>query len=227
MSLFAISTRPRSAGTSLCTSVRVISLLLLLGAAGCSSAPDTPAQHAQMAQAVGELRPPSELGPDFQWRQQVTAKWPNGTRGFDAVLSKEGNKLVLVGLGPMDTPGFVLTVESSGELTVENHTQQPIPFDPKFVLLDVQRAFYPWFPSPLKNGQRTVTSGDDVVTETWSNGNLDSRIFTRVTGKPAGTLVVSYSGWSPGNRAPRRAVLQNGWFGYTLTIETVDQTSLD
>jgi hypothetical protein len=112
-------------------------------------------------------------------------------------------------------------------LTVENNTQQPIPFDPKFVLLDVQRTFYPWFPSPLENGQRSVTTDDDIVTETWSNGNLDRRVFTRVTGKPAGALVVSYSGWSPGNRAPRRAVLENGWFGYTLTIETVDQTTFD
>ncbi len=227
MRLFAISTRFKSTGAGLCRSAMTISVFMVLSVAGCSSEPRTPAQHERTTPALGELRPPSELGSDFQWRQHVTAKWPNGTRGFEAVLSKEGDKLVLVGLGPMDTPGFVLTVASSGKLTVENNTQQPIPFDPKFVLLDVQRAFYPWFPSPLDNGQRTVTTDDDIVTEAWSNGNLDRRVFTRVTGNPAGALVVSYSGWLPGNRAPRRAVLRNGWFGYTLTIETVDQTSFD
>lgn len=227
MSLFAISTRPLSAPSGRLCFAAVMVGQALFGGASCSSAPGTPAQHAPMAQALGELRPPSELGSDFQWRQQVTAKWPSGTRGFDAVLSKEGDELVLVGLGPMDTPGFVLTVKPSGKLTVANHTQQPIPFDPKFVLLDVQRTFYPWFPSPLEDGQRSVTTDDEIVTESWSNGNLDRRVFTRVTGEPAGALVVSYTGWSPGNRAPRRAVLQNGWFGYTLTIETVEQTTFE
>lgn len=194
-------------------------------AVACGGARASHAESSQAAPDVGTLRSPTELGGDFQWRQQVTAQWPSGTRGFDAVLSKEGNTLLLIGLGPMDTPGFILRLNDEG-LSVENHTGKPIPFDPKFILLDVQRAFYPWFDAPLANGERSTTTEGDVVTETWSNGTLRRRTFVRVSGNPKGTLDVTYSGWSPPNRAPQRVVLRNGWFGYTLTIETVEQTDV-
>lgn len=188
----------------------------------CSPAAQTPATEGP-PQAIGTLRAPTELGADFQWRQQVTAHWPDGKRSFDAVLSKEGGTLLLVGLGPMDTPGFVLRLDAARKLTVENRTERPIPFDPKFVLLDVQRTFYPWFDAPSASGERTTTVNDESVTETWRDGTLRERVFTRVSGEPPGKLVVKYEGWMPGKRAPRRATLINDWFGYTLTIETVDQ----
>lgn len=194
--------------------------------AACSPTPQTQAD-ARAPQAIGTLRNPSELGADFQWRQQVTAHWPDGTRSFDAILSKEGGTLLLVGLGPMDTPGFVLRLDATRKLTVENRTERPIPFDPKFVLLDVQRAFYPWFRAPLVSGERTTTVDDEIIAETWRDGTLSKRVFTRVSGEPPGELVVKYEGWTAGNRAPRRATLHNAWFGYTLTIETVEQSELD
>lgn len=201
----------------------LLSLTVALNAAGClaeAPPPDNPPT------AIGVLRAPSELGADFQWRQQVTAQWPTGTRTFDAVLSKEGSTLLLVGLGPMDTPGFILRVDSAGTLTVENNTNQPMPFDAKFVLLDVQRAYYPWFGSPLDAGVRTTTLNGESVTETWREGRLRTRRFERLDGQPKGVIEVAYEGWESGNRAPRRATLKNGWHGYTLVIETLDQTNL-
>lgn len=176
---------------------------------------------------MGVLHSPSELGGDFQWRQQVTAQWPTGTRTFDAILSKEGSSLLLVGLGPMDTPGFILRVDDKGVLSVENNTGQPMPFDAKFVLLDVQRAFYPWFPAGLASGTRSVTRDGETVEETWRDGRLQKRRFVRVDGNPRGVIEVSYVGWSPSDRAPKRATLENGWHGYTLIIETLEQTNVD
>lgn len=201
------------------------SLALFLLLVGCSPIPATPPSKSAQS-AVGALRPPSQLGADFQWRQQVTAEWPSGTQTFDAVLSKEGTSLLLVGLGPMDTPGFVLRVDEAGALSVDNHTGKPIPFDPKFVLLDVQRTFYPWFARPLERGQRNVTAGGESVTEFWLNNRLLKRTFERPSAKTSGKVIVSYEGWADGHRAPRKAVLTNGWYGYTLTIETLDQSDV-
>lgn len=127
----------------------------------------------------------------------------------------------------MDTPGFVFRVDDAGKLSVENHTGQPIPFDPRFVLLDVQRAFYPWFPSPLGEGTRTATANGETIAESWHQGHLVQRSFTRVDGKPPGQVVVSYEGWHGQNRAPARVVLRNGWHDYTLEIETVEQTDVN
>jgi hypothetical protein len=149
----------------------------------CGGAQTSHADASQQAPDVGTLRSPAELGGDFQWRQQVTAEWPNGTRGFDAVLSKEGNTLLLIGLGPMDTPGFILRLNEEG-LSVENHTGNPIPFDPKFILLDVQRAFYPWFDAPFATGERSTTTEGDIVTETWSNGTLRAAWTSFTPGGP-------------------------------------------
>jgi Protein of unknown function (DUF3261) len=202
-------------------------LHLLLALASCAPQPTTAASEAQAAAAVGVLHSPAELGGDFQWRQQVTAHWPSGTRTFDAVLSKDGSDLLLVGLGPMDTPGFILRVNDKGELSVENNTGQPMPFDAKFVLLDVQRAFYPWFTTQATSGVRTTTRDEETVAETWRDGLLTERDFVRVDGKPQGVIEISYEGWTQGERAPKRITLKNGWHGYTLVIETLEQTNLD
>jgi hypothetical protein len=208
-------------------STNVPALLLLLGLAACTPEPTTPASKVQAAAAIGVLHSPAELGSDFQWRQQVTAHWPTGTRTFDAVLSKEGSNLLLMGLGPMDTPGFILRVNEMGELSVENNTGQPMPFDAKFVLLDVQRAFYPWFDTAIASGTRTTTRNGETITETWNDGHLTQREFVRVDGQPQGVIKVAYEGWSASARAPRRATLENGWHGYTLVIETLEQTSVN
>lgn len=202
-------------------------LLWSLASIGCAPEPTTPAGQARAPEAIGTLHSPLGLGRDFQWRQQVTAHWPSGTRAFDAILSKDGDTLLLVGLGPMDTPGFVFRVDGAGKLTVENHTGQPIPFDPRFVLLDVQRAFYPWFPAPLADGTRTTNADGETITETWQADHLLERTFARIDGKPPGKVVVSYEGWQSGNRAPSRVVLRSGWHGYTLEIETVEQTDIN
>lgn len=188
-------------------------------------ATQTPRQGHTVRDYPGTLRPPSELGADFQWRQQVTAHWPQGTRSFDAVLSKSDNKLVLVGLGPMDTPGFVLTLDAQAKLKFENHTGEPARFNPRYVVLDVQRAFYPWFTQPLQVGQRETLVDEERVTETWQDGVLKQRTFTRLDNNPPGSIVITYEGWAPGRRAPERATLDSGWFGYKLTIQTFEQSN--
>ena len=191
-----------------------------------SSVPQASATATVPGHYPGTLRPPAELGVDFQWRQQVTAYWPQGTHTFDAVLTKTGDELVLLGLGPMDTPGFVLTLNANGEVDVENRTGRDMPFDARYVLLDVQRTFYPWFESPLDNGSRTATIAGEQVTEDWEQGRLIRRTFERNDGKPPGTITVTYSGWTPGARAPTRARLDNGWFEYALEINTLAQQTL-
>jgi hypothetical protein len=203
----------------------------VLTACVCASNPPSwqtprPQPQSEVREYPGTLRAAAELGADFQWRQQVTAQWPEGTRSFDAVLSKSGQELMLVGLGPMDTPGFVLTLNEKRQLRFENHTGEPVRFNPRYVLLDVQRAFYPWFPSTLARGTRETVVDQERVRETWHDNTLVERTFQRLDNNPPGKIVVTYSGWASGGRAPERARLDNGWFGYVLTIQTLEQSNL-
>ncbi len=219
-------------------SLVICSLVLFACTSSTSRAPSHPHGGAPVAERSGSgpdgkgrnypgtLRPPRELGADFQWRQRVTARWPEGAHTFEAVLTKDGQDLMLLGLGPLDTPGFILTLDENGNVEMENRTGRPIPFEARYVLLDVQRTFYPWFSSPHDDGTRQRVFDGERITEQWKQGRLQRRTFTRVDGQPPGQITVTYEGWTANNRAPARARLDNGWFGYVLEISTISQQTL-
>lgn len=223
--------RSAHCGSSSLRSVLVLSALtvmpLMIGACCPAARPDLLPDSAY----PGELRPPAELGRDIVWRQRVTAKWGKSqSRSFEAVLQKQGGKLTLLGLSPMGQMGFAITLEN-GEITFENKSGRDLPFPPRFIILDVQRVFWPWLGSPPKggSGERSGTAPGELVTETWANGRLQERTFTRSSkaeDEPKGTIRVAYQGYRPGDEVPPRAVLNNGWFNYVLVVETYEQDSL-
>ncbi|MEE9385378.1 MAG: DUF3261 domain-containing protein [Nannocystaceae bacterium] len=169
----------------------------------------------------GRLRTPTVMQGDFMWRQRVTARWEAGSRGFDAVLQKQGGVLTLLGLTPMGTAAFVIVLDG-GQLSFDNHTHQELPFPPRYIMLDVQRVFFPW----LAPGQRQGRVGNEYVEESWIDGRLTQRTFRRLDDNPAGKIQVTYNNWERGAAAPREAVLDNLWFGYQLIIETISQERL-
>lgn len=205
---------------------RVVAVGLLVAAAACRPAEPTAAPTPAAAIGYpGTLQPPSAMGPDIQWEQRVTAQWgeEGKRRSFEAVLSKADDELLMVGLSPMKTPGFVVRLHD-GEVELDNRSPEKMPFDPRYIMLDVQRVFFPWIPGePPRDGERHHARDGEQVTERWAGGQLVERRFTRDDGLPPGEIVVRYEGWKDGQDAPTRAVLDNGWFGYTLTIETLVQ----
>jgi hypothetical protein len=202
---------------------------LVVGFAACRTPePASPPETGPAAPNAypGVLRPPDAMGPDVQWRQRVTAEWTEhggGRESFEAVLSKADAELLLLGLSPMGQPGFILRLED-GEIEFENKATRELPFPPRYIVLDVQRVFFPWLDGdPPRDGDRGGEVHGERVTERWEGGRLVQRRFERADGQPPGEIRVDYSGWEDGADAPRRAVLANGWFGYTLTIDTFDQ----
>ncbi len=205
--------------------------LLLSSCIACRTQPPDPPHVATTEkhhhQYPGSLRPISLLDFDFQWRQRVTARWPGGQRQFDAVLAKEGDTLKLVGLGPMGRVGFVLRYRDGGEIEFDNRTQLSVPFDPKNILLDISRVYYPWFSqSATSDGTRHRTKNSEMIEETWKNGQLAQRRFRRIDDTPPGEIRIDYEYESPSHQVPIRAVLRNGWLGYTLEIETLNRQRL-
>jgi len=205
----------------------LLALGALLVVAACHT---TPRRVLTEADYPGELRQPEALGKDLLWQQRVTASWGEGEeRGFDAAVQKQGAKLTVIGMSPLGQAGFVLIQDATG-VTFENHTDMHLPFPARFVLLDVQRTFFPWLPSvgtPAAGERTGIVAGEQVV-EVHAAGRLVERRFTRLDGKPAGTIVVRYE-WpdtDAGRIAPRRAVLDNGWFGYRMTVDTHSEAEL-
>jgi hypothetical protein len=193
-------------------------------ATGCASTPPAPERRPTAADYPGELLPPTALGVEVLWQQRVTAHWGQGEqaeqRGFDAALQLRAGVLTVIGLSPLGQPGFVIQHSATGT-KVENHSDMVMPFPPEFVLLDVQRTFYPWLPgTPPTDGERAGDVGAERVTETWRGGQLVRRTFERRDGQPAGRIAVECTWSAVATRAPSHIVLDNGWCGYRLVIET-------
>ncbi len=173
----------------------------------------------------GELRAVSDLSIDVLWRQRVSAQWGDGERrGFDAVVQKRGDELTVLGLSPVGV-GFAIELHD-GEVSLQNNTSEPLPFPPRFILLDVQRAFYPWLAGEGA-GERSAEVDGELVSERWEGGRLLERRFRRVDGEPSGEIVVRHTWADPRWAAPGRTVVDNHWFGYRLVIETREETRLE
>ena len=193
----------------------VIAMLVLVGCGGPRVAQPPP-------EYPGVLHAPSAYSADFAIDQRVTAVWHEESQSFRAVVEKHGDSLVMVGLGPHGGRAFTL-VQQGEEVRFESHMDRELPFPPRYVLLDVHRAWLMGLPgAPLADGEhRGELDGEEIV-ETWSGGRLMTRTFRRLDGAPAGLASITYEGGldpRPTEAAPTRVGRENGWFGYRLVIE--------
>jgi hypothetical protein len=199
-----------------------ISILVLLVLAACGG------KHEPRAPLRPErLRPPSALPYDFMWRQRVTAIWPTGTQTFEAVLQKRDGELSMLGLSAMGLPGFVLTLRADGSLDVKNRMGRELPFEPSYILADVERVFFPWLAqvAPRFSGEHAGHAFGFDVRERYAEGRLLWREFERSADKAAGKVRVDYVFAREGD-APVRVTLDNGLHRYRLEIETFEQSRL-
>lgn len=201
-------------------------ILPLLGSGGCCTAPKMEA--IDPSSYPGVLQPPSSLGRDLVWRQKVTAQWgTDKSASFEAVLQKAGNALTLIGLNPMGQMGFAISFDGA-DIRLETRGGVEMPFPARFILLDVQRAFWPWLNEERissSNERYGVVAGEQIR-ETFTGGRLNERVFQRADNVPKGMIRIRYSGWEGERLAPERVVLENGWFGYVLTVETFSEEGL-
>jgi hypothetical protein len=188
---------------------------------GCAA--ERPGEDARPlpVRASEDLLPVSVLQGDLILKQRVTIRWQGRAESFDAVLQKRGDELLLLGLGPMNSVGFTLSLDDRG-VRFENRSGREIPFEPERILADVQRVFYPWIsatPSCMNCEQHGARAGLDV-SEKIGPEMLEERRFTDSSGERTGEIVVRYTDWMDGGTIPGRAVLSNGWHGYELTVVT-------
>ncbi len=206
---------------------RLLCSLSLLTLGACS--PPAVTTNTPLPEAVETLQKPNALAPNLQLRQRVSATHGESRHRFEAVLSKTDGELMLVGLGPMGSPGFVLRWNGK-KMSLDNRVPDRIPLGslrPRYVLLDVQRVFYPWFDAPpLRDGTRSRRADGMIITERWTQGHLHTRRFQRADKEPPGVIEIRYEGWTSGRFTPARATLNNGWYGYKLLIETLNEQRL-
>jgi hypothetical protein len=127
----------------------------------------------------------------------------------------------------MGSPAFMVALSESG-ITVENRTGRRMPFAAEHIIADIQKVYYPWLPPVADSFTGTQRGAYEIlaISETYADGRPLTRAFRRSDAPDRGELTVTYKGWRSGLVAPARAELSNAWFGYQLTIVTVEQQRL-
>lgn len=205
------------------------SLLFPLGTAlaiaSCSHpparTPDGPPEETLLA--------PGAHPEDFLDRQKIVATYGDRTLSFEAVLQKRGDELTLLGLTPFGSRAFLIQ-ERGTDMSFQTFVSQTLPFSPRYILLDVERVFFPW----IDGGSQASTEGDrrgerdgELIEERWHGGRLLRRSFRRADDRPPGAVVVTYDGGMASDATPpSHAVLANDRYGYRLDITTLSHESL-
>lgn len=209
------------------TATRLLLAAIFVGsslAVGCTGPQTTAAEFAPLAPTP--LLAPDAIPYDFAWRQEVEIDWDIGSQRFAAVLQKVDGVLQLVGLGPMERPAFLVTYDGT-DVTFENYTDREMPFDPRYMIADVQRVSYPWSDAvaPEFSGERTIDTASGALVERYEAGVLVSRSFSRDDAPDRGTVDIRYDGWT--GDAPADALLESRWYGYSLRVRTLDAQRVD
>lgn len=204
------------------------SLVFLVSASGCGGAPPP------SSSAPGEPAPRPYEGPvvdsrhiagEFVWEQQITARYGVLSQSFGAVIQSADGELTVLGLTPFNTRAF--SIEQNGyEFRFKNYVNRKLPFEPKSILIDIHRTFFVGVPAAARadGKHEQVLLGERRVDE-WRGGRLWRRTFERLD-DPGPRIEVDYGeGYAPG-APPPRAVFKNGWYGYSLEVETTQVTAL-
>ncbi len=197
-------------------------IVVLIFCVSCAAARSPP---TLMVDYPGELTSPSDHPGAFVRRQQITARYGNEVRSFEAVLQKQDDTLTLIGLLPF---GKAFVLEQRGrEVSFQSFLPRDPPFPPRFVLQDIHRTYFGGIgDGVLSDGEHAIDRNGEHLREVWSGGRLLERHFARLDGQPPGEIVIRYDGGMAPGLSPKRLVLDNGWFAYQLTIETVSEEPL-
>ena len=201
-------------------------LAALVLCAACSATPHKEPPPLTEAMYPWHLQPPSALPGDFLWQQRLTAHVAGEEHSLKAVLQKQGNHMVLIGLTPFGTKAFLLE-QLDMEVRFQSFVDRKLPFPPRFVLNDVQRCYLALgdpATQPKDGEERVALDGEELV-QTFVGGHLSERRFRRLDGKPAGEVRVIYRNWTAAGVA-QDVVLDNRWFGYSMDIETLSAKAL-
>lgn len=174
----------------------------------------------------GELISTADMGSNFLARQKLRGTFGEQEFAFEAVMQLHGGKLTVLGLTPFGTKAFVLT-QTGTEVEFEKLIDREIPFPPEYMLQDIHRAWLwharlPWTDAPPSETAPSVEIAGERVTEQWSENGLVRRTFARLDGQPPGEIRIDYIGGHRTGRPAKQVVLENGWFGYRLEIQTTD-----
>jgi hypothetical protein len=225
----------RVAGLVLVAELVLVPGVLVPAAAACAT---TGAGRQVFRTDDGASSYPGVVHDPHEWRENFTVRQSIAIRStrsgdtvegqLDAVMQKQDDTLVIVGLGPMNSRAFTLSQRGGTVEFVPSAAGPELPFLPRYILVDVYRVFF--FP-PLPRAGSDLVRGErdgEQIEERWEHGELKLRSFTRPGSNLTGAVRVTYGAGCRVERChPDSVTLHNEWLGYTLTITGQDYEALE
>jgi hypothetical protein len=167
----------------------------------------------------GILRPTEEIAGDFRLEQRVHVRAESGETSLRIVAEKQGLRLVVIGLNPLGAKLFTV-IQTMREVEVDALPERVLPVPPLDVMRDLHRArFLDAGVVPDANGHAEGIRNGTRIVETWRDGVLRQRRFSRVEGLPSGEVIVDFA--MPTPNEPARVQIRNDWCSYSASFETL------
>jgi hypothetical protein len=176
---------------------------------------------------AADLQPPSSFEADFLLHQAIVFERAGRQARLRAALQRRGDTMTLVALTPLGTRAFVVRQQGLA-VSATSYAGGQLPFPPRLVLVDVQRALLPALgrSGPLRDGVHRTRSRSEVIEERWAGGRLRERRFAERSCRRGREIVIRYEGGAQPGHVPDRIVLENGRLGYRLTLTTLSYRPL-
>ncbi|MGH0035898.1 MAG: DUF3261 domain-containing protein [Myxococcota bacterium] len=207
------------------------------GGAGAPASRDAPAspEAPEAPDAEGEalasqLLPSESIRPGMSLRQRLRFRTGEAGGGrqasFEAVVQADCREVLVVGLTPFGTRLF--TIRQVGrETRFEWMFDEPWPFRPEHILLDVHRAFlHPLADPPRPDGRHPRRFGGAQGAETWRDGRLMERVVEETGGPEAALWTARYEGGWGADVWPGTVRIESARYGYTIEITTLERRPL-
>lgn len=158
----------------------------------------------------GALVPTEQIAGDFLRRLQMHVSAGDVDTGYQLVLQKKGDRLVLIGLTRFGARAFSV-VQQGGTVQVDSALGPATVVPPGNVLRDLHRTLFFNAGPPPASGEIATQHDGEMIRETWRDGTLERRVFSTADGE----VVLDFDG-------PHRVRIRNQRCGYTATLVDVD-----
>ena len=199
------------------------SVLIAIGVAACGTVLQPPAGRSLTLPLIST----EEMAGHFLLRQRIDYRFRERAGTFEAVVQKQCNQLLVIGLTPLGTRVFTIRQEGLEVSTTMPLGDEVWPFPPGFVLLDIQRAYLLELAGKRSDGPHELSIAGQPMTETWSGGRLVERSFPDSSTPSRGRVVVRYTPGIAPSRPAGRVNIVNEPYGYELDVVTLSRTQLD
>ncbi len=135
----------------------------------------------RLAECAGSVAPSERIHGDFVSRLQIQIDSERVSAGYDLVLQKKGERLVLIGLTRFGATAFSV-VQEGRRLSAQSALGPATVVPPVNVMRDVHRARFLSVAAGGGTGAFEDRRDGEQIRETWRDGTLVRRVFTSADG---------------------------------------------